>query len=276
MEHDRSVLEHLAWMRLRRLSQATLDLRVVALGSLRRAAGKPPDDCGPADLDRWQRGLAVCDSSRASYVSQVHAYYDWAVEHGRVGVDPSAVLVTPQLPRRVPRPISEADLELAIAAAPPRVLPWLELAAFAGLRAAEVAGLRREQVLDDAAPPVLLVVGKGRRERVVPLAPRVRAALRRHGMPSAGWVFTRRDGGSGPNRPDMVSALAAKHLHGLGIECSLHALRHRFASQLYQRTHDLRMVQDVLGHQSPATTAGYAKWAPESLAAVLDLGRMAS
>ena len=70
---DRSVTEHVVWMRLRRLSDATVDLRLVALRSLSRSAGKPPLLCTAADLDAWQRGLTVADSSRASYVSQVAA-----------------------------------------------------------------------------------------------------------------------------------------------------------------------------------------------------------
>lgn len=271
---DRSVTEHVVWMRLRRLSDATVDLRLTALRSLARHAGKPPLLCTTIDLDSWQRGLTVADSSRASYVSQVASFYAWAIEHSLVGDDPSSVLVSPQLPRRVPRPIAEDDLELALAAAPDRIAPWLELAAYAGLRAAEIANLTRSGVIDYADSPVLLIRGKGNRERVVPLAPRVQDALRRHGLPDSGYVFRRQDGQPGPNRPNMVTVLAAEHLHGLGIPASLHQLRHRFATRLYQDTSDLRMVQELLGHSSPSTTAIYTAWSQErAAAAVAALGR---
>lgn len=271
---DRSVTEHVVWMRLRRLSDATVDLRLVALRSLTRSAGRPPLLCTVADLDVWQRGLTVADASRASYVSQVASFYAWAVEHSLIGEDPSVVLVSPQLPRRVPRPIAEADLELAIAAAPDRIAPWLELAAYAGLRAGEIAHLTRPDVIDHADPPVLLVRGKGNKERIVPLSPRVGTALQRHGLPDSGWVFLRADGRPGPNRPNMVSVLAAAHLHDLGIPASLHMLRHRFATVLYQQTHDLRMVQELLGHSSPTTTALYTAWSQDrAAAAVAALGQ---
>jgi integrase len=271
---DRSVTEHVVWMRLRRLSDATVDLRLVALRSLTRSAGMPPLLCAPADLDNWQRGLAVADSSRASYVSQVASFYAWAVEHSLIDEDPSVVLVSPQLPRRVPRPIAEDDLELAMAAAPARIAPWLELAAYGGLRAAEIAYLSRPDVVDRGDSPVLVVRGKGNRERIVPIAPRVSDALRLHGLPDSGYVFRRQDGRPGPNRPNTVTILAAEHLHSLGIPASLHQLRHRFATELYRDTRDLRMVQELLGHSSPTTTALYTAWSQDrAVAAVARLGQ---
>jgi integrase/recombinase XerC len=105
------------------------------------------------------------------------------------------------------------------------------------------------------------------------LAPRVSDALRRHGMPDRGWVFRRLDGGSGPNLPGTISALSAEHLRSLGIPATLHQLRHRFATQLYQRSRDIRLLQDILGHSSPATSALYAAWAPAAAEHVMSLGR---
>lgn len=271
---DPAVTAHVAWMRLRRLSEATVELRCVALRSLARHTARPALAATAADLDSWQRALDVSDQTRASYVSQVASFYAWAVGEGLVEQDPSVVLVSPKLPRRQPRPISEDDLALALAAAPPRIEPWLELAAYAGLRAGEIARLDRRDVLDHADPPVLVVMGKGGRERVVPLAPRVRDALRRHGMPSAGLVFPRHDGKPGPNRRHVVSQLCSEHLRSLGIRATLHCLRHRFLTQVYRESRDLRVTQELAGHASPTTTAGYAAWSPDrAVAAVLALDR---
>ena len=273
---DPDLAAHIAWMRLRRLSPATIALRTTAAHSLLRHAGRPAAEVTAGDLDGWQRALAVCDSSRASYVSQLRCLCWWMVEHGVRADDPSTVLVVPRLPRRVPRPISEDDLELALASAPDRIAPWLELASYAGLRAAEIAAIRRDDVHDHGDPPVLLVHGKGNRERVVPAAPRVLDALRRHGMPDRGWVFPRLDGGSGPNLPGTVSALSAQHLRSIGVPCTLHQLRHFFGTEVYRRSQDIRLTQDLLGHSSPTTTALYAAWSPVSATVVLELGRRAS
>jgi integrase len=151
----------------------------------------------------------------------------------------------------------------AVASAPPRVRPWLVLAGWAGLRAKEIALLRRETVLDTATPPVILVAAdatKGHRERIVPASPFVLAELRTAGLPRAGWVFPRRDGRPGPLAPWTVSHLANRHLRESGTAATLHQCRHRFATVLYQQTHDLRLVQELLGHVSPETTALYSAY----------------
>jgi integrase len=269
---DPTLTAHVLWMRLRRLSEATVELRCVAMRGLLRHAGAPALACTTAHLDAWQRALGVADASRASYVSQVASFYAWVLQEGLLDADPSLVLISPKLPRRQPRPISEDDLQLALAAAPPRIEPWLELAAYAGLRAGEIARLDRRDVLDHADPRLLVVMGKGGRERLVPLAPRVRDTLRRHGLPSAGLVFPRHDGQPGPNRPNLITQLSSAHLHSLGIPATLHCLRHRFLSEVYRESRDLRVTQELAGHASPTTTAGYAAWSPDrAVAAVLAL-----
>ncbi len=98
----------------------------------------------------------------------------------------------PKLPRHLPRPIGTDDLNRALLAADPRMRAWLTLAAYAGLRCVEIAGLRAEDVHLDREPPVLhLVKTKGAKERIVPLGPLVSAALRGYGLPLSGPVFTR-------------------------------------------------------------------------------------
>jgi hypothetical protein len=88
----------------------------------------------------------------------------------------------------------------------------------------------------------------------------VLAELRRTRLPKRGYLFLRRDGERGPNTPSMLSELANDHLHACGIPATLHQLRHRFGSRAYQGSHDLRLVQELLGHASPEMTAGYAAY----------------
>ena len=81
-----------------------------------------------------------------------------------------------------------------------------------------------------------------------------------YGLPKTGWVFRRHDDSPGPNRPWTISHLSNIFLHEQGISATLHQLRHRFGTATYQARRDLRMVQELLGHASPATTAPYAAY----------------
>jgi integrase/recombinase XerC len=225
----------------------------------------------PADLAAWRASLTVSDEVVVHYVCHAASFYAWAVREGLREDNPAAGLPVPRTGRRLPRPAGELDLMRALALASPRVRPWLVLAGWAGLRAKEIAFLRREAVLDTAAPPVLIIAAgatKGRTERTVPMSGFVLAELGPV-LPPAGWVFRRMDGRKGPNSPGLVSHLANQHMHDCGVAATLHQLRHRFASEAYKASRDLRAVQSLMGHARPETTAGYAEFSrPEAAAAV--------
>ena len=136
-------------------------------------------------------------------------------------------------------------------------------AAWCGLRAKEIAYLRRENILDTAEPPVLMVASdatKGRRARLVPLSAFVLAELAAARLPSRGYAFRRHDGQPGPNSPALISHLASGFLLDAGIDATLHQGRHRFGTRTYKASHDIRAVQELMGHISPETTAGYAAY----------------
>lgn len=264
---------HLSWLAQRGASAETIATRRRALSRISTQLPVPLIGAAPEDLAAWRAALTVAPGSVAQYVSHVSAFYEWAVAAGLRESNPAAGLPVPQLRRRLPRPISEEDLMTALASAPDRVRPWLVLAGWAGLRAKEIAYLRREDVRDRARPPVLLVsetAAKGRRERAVPLSSFVSSELHTAGMPGRGWVFRRMDGRPGPNNPWLISHLANETLHRAGIDASLHQLRHRFGTMIYRAGHDLRAVQELLGHVSPATTAGYAAYDRAEAAAAVE------
>lgn len=218
-------------------------------------------DATADELMTWRRSLTVTADTVAHYVVHAREFYAWAISAGYHADNPAARLPVPKVPRRLPRPISENDLADAVTSADERIRLWLVLAAWVGLRAQEIAYLRRENVADTADPPVLLVTktaAKGSRERVVPLSEFAVSELHRHGLPARGYVSRRRDGQPGPNQPWLVSRLANQHLRAQGIPATLHQLRHRFGTQTYRASRDLRLVQELLGHASPTTTAGYA------------------
>lgn len=261
IDDDPAVQAHIAWLRLRGLSDRTWELRRTALRRLIAHAARPLLDLGPAELDAWQHHLTgLAPQSRRAYVVQIAGFYRWATDEALVAVDPSLVLVRPKVGRGLPRPIGEHELAAATTAAAEPVRCWLTLAAYAGLRAGELARLDRGNVLDRARHPALLVHGKGSKERWVPLNRTSLAALRAHGLPRRGPVF--RDEHGDPFGPRQVSQRCNRHLHRLGIEDTIHQCRHRFATETLAAGADLRVVQELLGHASPATTAIYTQVAP--------------
>lgn len=222
----------------------------------------------PEDLEGWQQSMVGLSARyRQTATAHVRSFYRWAARVELIDRDPSVRMTSVRVPASLPRPIGEDDLSMAIDCAPDRLRPMLVLAAYAGLRAMEIAGLMRDQVHDHADPPVLHITGKGGRERIVPMSERVVLELRAHSLPSRGFVFPRHDGSGGQNSPARISHLLNEYLHDMGVPDTLHALRHRFGSQMYQASRDLRVTQELMGHASPTTTAGYVAWS--SVAAVI-------
>lgn len=131
----------------------------------------------------------------------------------------------------------------------------LLLASFGGLRRSEIAAVHA----DDMNEGFLFVVGKGGRQRFVPIHPLLLSYLERLAA-RGGWAFPGRF--SGHCHPDYIG----KHLSRLlGPGWTGHSLRHHFATAAYNTTRDLRAVQELLGHASVATTQIYVGVDPRSL-----------
>jgi integrase/recombinase XerC len=264
------VRDNLAHMRLRALSDTYVTARRQILGRMERRLSLPALRLSESDLDDYQRSWLPPDpASRRVELSHICGFYRWALRGRLIKTDPTLLIVYPKKARRLPRPISEEDLDVAILNAPARIRPWLILAAYAGLRAAEIAGLDRSDVLDSQSPPVLLVHGKGSKDRIVPMNATVRHALKVHGLPGRGAVFQRADGIPGPNTASNLDHTANVYLRSVGVPATLHQLRHRFATRIYRECHDLLLVGALLGHSDPSTTAGYAAYAREDATMVV-------
>jgi integrase/recombinase XerC len=263
--------QHSAWLRMRGISETTVRARRIVLSGLAAGVPVPLREVTREMLADWRASLSVTPGAIIVYVSHVQSFYGWLVRTRVIDDNPAEGLPVPRRRRRIPRPIGEDPLLDAVAAAPDRIRPWLVLAGWAGLRACEIARLRRNCVFEHATPPVILIAAdatKGGRERVVPMSAFVRAELVPV-LPASGWVFTRRDGRPGPNTATLVSCVACQYLHSVGIPETLHQLRHRFATQAYAVSRDIRVVQELMGHDDPATTAGYAAFSDaDALAAV--------
>jgi len=205
------------------------------------------------DVERFLDSRSLGASTRATYLSHLHAFYSWAMMEDLTKDDPTARIVRPKVRRRLPRPASSSELSAALAKATPVEAAWISLAALEGLRCKEIAELRVEDVLMEDR--LLRVVGKGDKERLIPLHPDVADALEDLPLPARGFVFTRYAGN--PWDPKRLSEALNAALKNLGVNSTAHQLRHWFGTNVYQSTHDLRLTQEMLGHSSPATTAIY-------------------
>ncbi len=214
----------------------------------------PPllDNVTPDDVEDFLATRSISMRGRYWWLSTLHTFYRWAIRHGHASVDPTELIDRPRLRQNLPRPIATADLAFALSSAPPLERAILSVMAFQGLRCQEVAGLERTDVLDTMEPPMLLVLkAKGGKQRAVPLHADSIASLRCLPMPRSGSLFDA--------RPWKISQIANRFLHGLGIDDTAHSLRHWYATECYRDSHDLRMVQELLGHSSPSTTAIYTR-----------------
>lgn len=225
------------------------------LSYLRRWAVGHELDAGRAELVEWLAAPGWSPATRKSAQASLRSFYRWAVRAGFLEADPAASLDPVKVPRALPRPAAEWQVEAGCAAGDLDTRLMVDLAAHAGLRRAEIAALR----LEDLSAWGLHIVGKGGRSRVVPVGPGLRAAIEGR---DPGWLFPGRF--SGHVHPATVQKRVRA---AAGV--APHALRHRFATRAYAGTRDLFAVQQLLGHASPETTAGYVAVAGEALSAAV-------
>jgi len=255
-----------ASMKHRGLAPGTIDKRGKELRLLQTWIGpdRSPLEVTADEIEKWLDTRLLSSNSRRDAISGVHSLFVWAVRMRMIDHDPTVLIDRPKAVVGMPRPISDQDLALALDRAPAKIRCWLLLAAYAGLRCQEIAGLERADVMEHETPALLLVRhGKGRKQRVVPLHPEIIEALNRAGLPRTGPLFV----AGSPVRPRQVSPTTVslvgnRFLHDEGIEATMHQLRHWFGTHTYRASLDLRMTQELLGHSSPNTTTIYAAWSP--------------
>ena len=280
-----SFLDHLALER--HVSANTVeayrgDLTALAL-FLSRGGSSLPQATYP-QLRRFvaqQNTRGYARASIARRVAAIRSFYRWAKARGKVAADPAATLGRPKATSRLPivlRPAEAAELAEAPAEAVPqgdeprlrferavllRDRAVLELLYGAGLRVGEVCHLTLERV--DLARGRILVLGKGQKERELPLGDFAAGALddylhlgRPEMAPGAGHVLffnRRRKPLTERDARGIVEKYRAKKMSDRRV--SPHTLRHSFATHLLEGGADIRSVQELLGHASLATTQRY-------------------
>ncbi|RKT33640.1 site-specific recombinase XerD [Microbacterium sp. AG1240] len=194
--------------------------------------------------------------------STYKSFYDWAVAEGHVTENIADRLPKVRMSQGRPKPAPDRIYKEAIMAAAPRERLMLRLAADVGMRRAEVAKVHTNDLMEEGDGWSLLIHGKGNKERIVPVP--IALAETILAMPS-GFLFPGRD--EGHLTPRFVGKQMAAILPE---EWTAHTLRHRFATRAYAATHDLLLVQHMLGHSSPATTRRYIEYGRSEMRSVVE------
>lgn len=240
------------------------------------SVGKTPHvkEITPADLKlfiSWINELGMLPSTQARVVSGIKSFFDFLLLEQIITEDPSALLETPRLSRKLPDVLNIEEingLSDAIDASKPegmRNKAILEVLYSCGLRVTELINLRISNVFPDAE--FIRVIGKGNKERIVPIGQSALKYIkiyleesRVHVPVQKGYedfIFLNRRG-SGLSRISvftLIKDLALKS--GLKKSISPHTFRHSFATHLIEGGADLRAVQEMLGHSSITTTEIY-------------------
>ena len=220
--------------------------------------------------------------SLARMLSAWRAFYDFAIEHDRgLGDNPCAGLKAPRSPKRLPSALTPDEAVRLVALEGDedrwtvRDRALLELAYSSGLRLSELASLDVRGV--DLAQGEVRVMGKGSKERIVPVGAAARDAIERWLAQRASLVDASEDamfvgvGGRRLSGRTIERRLAAWAIRqGLDRHVHPHMLRHSFASHVLQSSGDLRAVQEMLGHASIASTQVYTHLDFQALAKVYD------
>jgi len=237
---------------------------------------------GRGDLEQWladQFAARAKATSVARRLSTLRRFYRYQLAQGAIREDPTLRVRAPRRPRRLPKQLSEAQVE-ALLAAPDtetalgvRDRAMLETLYATGLRVSELTSLKLSQVAHDGS--VVRVVGKGSKERLVPIGDEAVAWITRYLRETRPVLaatskrdelfLTKRQG---PLTRQAFWALVKRYAVRAGIAKSAlspHVLRHAFATHLLNHGADLRVVQLLLGHADITTTTIYTHVARERL-----------
>ncbi len=269
---DADVERYLLLLAARR-SPRTVDAYRRDLASLAAFRGGPVGEATLDELERWLAGMradGLAPATLSRRASAVRTYFRHLMHIGIRDDNPAAAIQLPRRAQRLPRVLSAAEMERLISAAAgtqPRALrdhALVELLYGAGLRVSEAVGLEKGAIdLDDR---LVRVLGKGGKERLVPLGRPAAEAVRRYlalGRPHLDRryrpeLFLNARGGA------LTRAGAFLVLRKLADKAGLdpervhpHLLRHSFATHLLEGGADLRSVQEMLGHADLGTTERY-------------------
>ncbi len=235
----------------------------------------------------YGRGLSKASAARA--LAAIRAWFKWLARRGYVEQNPAVLVATPKLPKHLPRVPTIEEMNRAVdASASDELAAWperdhviFELLYGCGIRNAELVGLNLRDI--HWANEAILVRGKGRKERYVPLGDAAAQALRAYlplreaklaaaGKSSEALLLNARLRGKGRLTTRSVGRIVKQIAlaHGLPADVHPHTLRHAFGTHMLEEGADLRAIQELLGHERLSTTQRYTQLTVGQVAEVYD------
>jgi integrase/recombinase XerC len=240
----------------------------------------------------YQRGLSKASVARA--LAAIRSWFKWLARQGEVEQSPAILVATPKLPKHLPRVPTIEEMNRAVdgtveqetAAWPERDRVIFELLYGCGIRNAELVGISLKDI--HWANEAILVRGKGRKERYVPLGDAAAQALRAYlplreaklaaaGKQSEALLLNARLRGPKDGSPGRLTTRSVGRIvkqialaNGLPPETHPHTLRHAFGTHMLEEGADLRAIQELLGHERLSTTQRYTQLTVGQVAEVYD------
>lgn len=250
-----------AWQLAANLSSRTIGERANVIRHLLFIAQCGPLEISAENILSYLTRPGVSPSSRATYHASIRAYHAWLLRTGRRHDDPTVMTPAPKRPKGVPRPIADQKLAAVLLQVNRRrTRMMILLAAYCGLRVHEIAKVHGADVDLDGA--VLYVTGKGNKTAAIPLHERVIALAL--DFPADDWWFPSYKLAGEPITPAAVSTAIHRVMQRAGVKGKPHQLRHWYGTSLVRNGADLRTVQELMRHESLATTQIYTMVSDES------------
>lgn len=236
------------------------------------------------DVTDFATGLTGSSRSVQRRLSSIRSFHRYLVESGQTDHNPAAEVKGPQQPGRLPKALGVHQVSALLESVSGddtlslRDRALLEMLYGTGARVSEIVDLALDDVSgsDAKSPEVIRLIGKGDKERIVPLGSKARDALEayvvrsrpvlaRKARRSTPAVFLGARGGQLSRQSVWLILRARAHAAGISDALSPHTLRHSCATHLIAGGADIRVVQELLGHQSVQTTQIYTKVTIDSL-----------
>ncbi len=298
---ERAIAEHATWLTVERglrpntLAAYRRDLRAY-VAFLRARGIAEPGDVDAAAVRAYlelrsapdEEGRPPAPATVARALVSLRSLHQFLVDEGMVGHDPTEEVRAPRVPAGIPKALSEDDVLALLGSVEgrtPRAIrdrTMLEVLYASGMRISELVGLDRADV--DLEGSLVRVLGKGAKERIVPIGRPARLAVEDYlrsarpalerplagARPAGDALFLNARGGRLSRQSCWSVVRAAGARAGLGDQVHPHVLRHSCATHLLDHGADIRVVQEVLGHASVSTTQVYTLVSAERLRAVYE------
>ena len=226
-----------------------------------------------------ENGIAASSQNRK--LSCLNSFYSFLLSENIIEINPMTTIITPKQEKSLPKYLTKQEIDLLIETATKmqkntgfRLLTQLELLYATGIRVSELLTLKTTSIIKDS---YLQVMGKGGKERLIPLYPKIISLLKKYKEinnleKSSGYLFSG-TGKTGHQTRDSFFKQIKKIAIIAGInpvKVSPHVFRHSFASHLLEEGADLRTIQTLLGHQDISTTEIYTHLFPNKLKSALE------